>query len=152
VPEQALAEACGEWMYSQDHAARSLGVSLDEIAPGFARMSLCVRPDMLNSHALCHGGAIFTLADCAFAYAGNSRNQVTVASGCVIDYVRPAREGERLTAEAHERSLTGRTGLYDVTVQNQDGEVIAHMRGRSHRVSGAVLPESRATAGPASTA
>jgi acyl-CoA thioesterase len=124
-----------------DHAARSLGVVLDEIEPGRARLSMTVRDDMVNSHELCHGGMIFSLADCAFAYSCNSRNQKTVAAGATIDYLSAARLGDRLTAVAEERALAGRTGIYDVRVVDQNGELIAFFRGRSRRVAGAVLPE-----------
>jgi len=140
VDEQTLAEACGAEMYQKDHAAKALGVSLQEIGPGFARMTMTVRDDMLNSHAMCHGGMIFALADCAFAYSCNGRNQVTVAAGCSIDYINPARAGDSLLAVARERSLERRTGIYDVTVTNQDDTIIAHFRGRSHRIGGEVVP------------
>jgi len=138
---QQIAEACGVRMYELDHAARSLGVVLDEIEPGRARLSMTVRDDMVNSHDLCHGGMIFSLADCAFAYSCNSRNGKTVAAGASIDYVSAARLGDRLTAIAEERALAGRTGIYDVRVVDQNGELIAFFRGRSHRVAGAILPE-----------
>ncbi|RKZ37975.1 MAG: hydroxyphenylacetyl-CoA thioesterase PaaI [Gammaproteobacteria bacterium] len=136
-----LAEACGDEMYQKDHAAKALGVSLREIGPGYARMTMTVRDDMLNSHAMCHGGMIFALADCAFAYSCNGRNQVTVAAGCSIDYINPARAGDNLVAVARERSLERRTGIYDVTVTNQDNTIIAHFRGRSHCIGGDVVPE-----------
>jgi acyl-CoA thioesterase len=91
---------------------------------------------MSNSHSICHGGAIFTLADSAFAFACNSYNRSTVASGGSIDFVTPARIGDELTAEATERALPGRLGLYDVTVTDQSGHPIAFFRGRSYRVTG----------------
>jgi acyl-CoA thioesterase len=138
---QQIAEACGVRMYELDHAARSLGVVLDEIEPGRSRVSMTVRDDMVNSHDICHGGMIFSLADCAFAYSCNSRNRKTVAAGATIDYLSAARRGDRLTAVAEERALAGRTGIYDVRVVDQNGELIACFRGRSRRVAGAVLPE-----------
>jgi acyl-CoA thioesterase len=138
---QQLAEACGARLHRQDRAARALGVSLDEIAPGRARVSMTVRDDMVNSHGTCHGGVIFLLADCAFEYSCNSRNQKTVAAGATIDYTSPSRLGDRLTAIAEERSLAGRTGVYDVQVVDQDEKLIACFRGRSYRVAGEVLPE-----------
>jgi acyl-CoA thioesterase len=128
-------------MYEMDHAARSLGVVVDEIEPGRARVSMTVRGDMVNSHDICHGGMIFSLADCAFAYSCNSRNRKTVAAGATIDFISAARLGDRLTAVAEERALAGRTGIYDVRVVDQKGELIAFFRGRSRRVSGALLPE-----------
>jgi acyl-CoA thioesterase len=98
-----------------------------------------VRADMLNGHQTCHGGYLFTLADSAFAYACNSHNQNTVASACHIDFLAPAMEGDILEAEAVERSLTGRTGVYDVTVRTHAGKTIALFRGKSYRISGEVI-------------
>ena len=135
---QALAELAGKTMYERDPASRALGMTLDEIRPGYARMSMPVRADMLNGHASCHGGFIFTLADSAFAFACNSHNFNTVGAGCTIDYLAPGREGDLLTAEAVEQALAGKTGVYDVVVRNQDGRSIALFRGKSHRVSGLV--------------
>lgn len=141
---QALAERAGKIMYDRDPASQGLGMSLDEIRPGYARMSMTVRPDMLNGHASCHGGFIFALADSAFAFACNSHNFVTVGASCTIDYLAPGREGDRLTAEAVEMSLAGKTGIYDIKVSNQEGKTIALFRGKSHRVSGHVVePETQ---------
>ena len=136
---QALAELAGKTMYERDPASKGLGMRLDEIRPGYARMSMRVRPDMLNGHASCHGGFIFTLADSAFAFACNSHNFNTVGAGCTIDYLAPGREGDLLTAEAQEQALAGKTGVYDVTVTNGEGKTIALFRGKSHRVSGTVV-------------
>jgi acyl-CoA thioesterase len=96
---------------------------------------------MLNGHAICHGGFIFSLADSAFAFACNSYNLSTVASGCAIDFVAPAREGDVLTAAARERSASGRTGVYDIEVTNQRGEAVALFRGKSYRVKGHVIEQ-----------
>jgi acyl-CoA thioesterase len=123
-------------MLAEDAASRGLGMKVDAIGPGFARLTMPVRPDMLNGFKICHGGFITTLADSAFAFACNSYNELTVAAGIVVDFVAPAREGELLTAEAREVALAGRTGVYDVTVKNQRGEVIAVLRGRSYRMKG----------------
>ena len=136
---QALAELAGKTMYERDPASKGLGMRLDEIRPGYARMSMRVRPDMLNGHASCHGGFIFTLADSAFAFGCNSHNFNTVDAGCTIDYLAPGREGDLLTAEAVEQALAGKTGVYDVTVTNAEGKTIALFRGKSHRVSGTVV-------------
>jgi acyl-CoA thioesterase len=136
---QALAELAGKAMYERDPASQALGMTLDEIRPGYARMSMPVRGDMLNGHGTCHGGYIFMLADSAFAFACNSHNNVTVGAGCTIDYLAPGREGDLLTAQAVEQALTGKTGVYDIMVTNQEGRKIALFRGKSHRVSGHVV-------------
>ena len=135
---QALAELAGKTMYERDPASQALGMLLDEIRPGYARMSMRVRGDMLNGHATCHGGYIFMLADSAFAFACNSHNFNTVGAGCTIDYLAPGREGDVLVAEAVEQALQGKTGIYDIKVSNQEGRTIALFRGKSHRVSGMV--------------
>ena len=102
-------------------------------------MTMTVRADMLNGHAICHGGFVFTLADSAFAFACNSYNLNTVANGCTIEFLAPAHEGDVLTAVAHERSQVGRNGVYDVDVRNQDAVMIAHFRGKSTRIKGEVI-------------
>jgi len=143
---QALAEATVQAMYPRDNASQALGMKILEIAPGRARMSMLVRSDMLNGHATCHGGFIFALADSAFAFSCNSRNQATVASGCSIEYLAPGAVNDVLTAEAIEQSLAGRTGVYDITVTNQDGKRIALFRGKSYRIKGEVIAGLDATA------
>ena len=136
---QALAERVAAGMYARDTASQAMGMRIVRVAPGHAEMAMTVRADMLNGHAICHGGFIFTLADSAFAYACNSYNLNTVASGCAIDFTAPAREGDVLTARAHERQLAGRTGVYDVEVANQRGEPVAMFRGKSYRIKGHLI-------------
>ena len=135
---QQLAELAGKAMYERDPASQRLGMTLDQIRPGYARMSMRVREDMLNGHGTCHGGYIFMLADSAFAFACNSHNVNTVGAGCSIDYLSPGREGDLLTAEATEQALSGKTGVYDVVVTNGEGRKVALFRGKSHRVHGVV--------------
>jgi acyl-CoA thioesterase len=135
---QTLAELAGKTMYERDPASQALGMVLAEIRPGYARMTMTVRADMLNGHQSCHGGYIFMLADSAFAFACNSHNHNTVGAGCTIDYLAPGREGDLLTAEASEQALAGKTGVYDVKVSNGEGRTIALFRGKSHRVAGMV--------------
>ena len=134
-----LAARVAAAMWERDDASRGLGMRLVGVAPGRAELAMPVRRDMLNGHAICHGGFIFTLADSAFAYACNSYNLNTVAAGCTIDFVAPAREGDVLTALAHEMSVSGRTGVYDIEVVNQRGERIALFRGKSYRIKGHVI-------------
>jgi acyl-CoA thioesterase len=138
IHAQQLAELAGKAMYERDPASQRLGMTLDEIRPGYALMRMRVREDMLNGHGTCHGGYIFMLADSAFAFACNSHNFNTVGAGCSIDYLAPGREGDLLTAQAQEQALSGKTGVYDVVVANQEGRTVALFRGKSHRVSGMV--------------
>lgn len=133
---QQIAEHVGRGMLAEDAASRGLGIEVDAMAPGYARLRMRVRPEMLNGFKICHGGYITTLADSAFAFACNSRNELTLAAGIVVDFIAPAQLDDTLTAEARELSLSGRTGVYDATVRNQRGELIAILRGRSHRVTG----------------
>ncbi|MBK6334757.1 MAG: hydroxyphenylacetyl-CoA thioesterase PaaI [Betaproteobacteria bacterium] len=141
---QALAERVARGMYARDSASQALGMRIVRVAPGHAELAMAVRPDMLNGHAICHGGFIFTLADSAFAFACNSYNLTTVASGCAIDFLAPARAADVLTAIAQERSAAGRTGVYDIEVVNQRGEIIALFRGKSYRIKGHVIDDSPA--------
>lgn len=139
---QLLAQASARAMFEQDRASQSLGMRILEICPGYARLAMSVRGDMVNGHQLCHGGLIFTLADSAFAFACNTYNAVTVASAASIDFLLPARLGDELTATAEERSRSKRTGVYDVLVRNQEGESVALFRGRSHQLGGGVTADA----------
>ncbi|MEO7493443.1 MAG: hydroxyphenylacetyl-CoA thioesterase PaaI [Massilia sp.] len=137
----ALAQRAGAAMYARDPASQALGIALAEIGPGHARMTMTVRPDMLNGHGSCHGGYIFMLADSAFAFACNSYNHITVGAGCSIDYLAPAMAGDTLVAEASEQALNGKSGVYDVRVSNQEQRTVALFRGKSHRVGGLLIEE-----------
>jgi acyl-CoA thioesterase len=139
---QALAERVGESMFASDRASRGLGMRVASIGPGRAEMTMTVREDMLNGHAICHGGFIFLLADSTFAFACNSHNRNTVAQGCSIDYLAPAHLGDVLHAFGVERSRTGRTGVYDIEVRNQHGKTIALFRGKSYRIDGHVVDDA----------
>jgi len=136
---QALAQRCADAMFARDSASQGLGMRIVSVAPGFALMTMTVRADMLNGHATCHGGFIFALADSAFAFACNSHNLITVAAGCTIEFLLPAREGDLLTATGRERTLAGRSGIYDIDVINQHGATIAVFRGKSARIKGHVI-------------
>jgi len=124
-------------MWAGDAASQALGMSLNGVSPGCATLSMTVRSDMVNGHAICHGGIVFALADSAFAFACNSYNTVSVAQDCDIVFVAPARLGDVLIAEARERIRYGRNGIYDVTVRRGE-DVIAEFRGRSREVGGAL--------------
>ncbi len=133
---QQVAERVRAGMFAEDRAAQALGMEVTAIGPGSATLTMTVREHMLNGHAICHGGLIATLADTAFAYGCNSYDELTVASGFSIDFVAPGRLGDVLTARCIEVSRAGRTGVYDVTVENQRGERIAVFRGRSYTAKG----------------
>lgn len=137
---QEVAEACAAAMWERDGVCRAFDLSLDRVAPGEAVVSMTVTDGMTNGHGTAHGGFIFTLADTAFGYASNTRDQRTVAQHCAVTFIEAASVGDRLTATALERSLTGRSGIYDVTVTDQTGRTVAEFRGHSRTVAGAILP------------
>jgi acyl-CoA thioesterase len=133
---QHTAEWVRDGMWANDRAGKALGMRILSVTPGQAVLEMVVREDMLNGHDICHGGLVATLADTAFAYACNSYDELTVASGFSVDLLAPGHLGDVLTASAHEVSKAGRTGLYDIEVRNQAGKRIAVFRGRSHTVRG----------------
>jgi acyl-CoA thioesterase len=133
---QQVAEAVRDAMFANDRASKAMGMRIESVGPGRATLSMTVRDDMLNGFDICHGGLITTLADSAFAFACNSYNEVTVASGFNVDIIAPGRGGDVLTAVAQEVSQSGRTGVYDIDVHNQRGDKVAVFRGRSYRLKG----------------
>lgn len=126
-----IAKECAETMYAADAASKALGISVEVTGVGQAEARVEVTPEMINGFAVCHGGHIFALADTAFAFACNAYDQVTYAGGASIDFLRPAKGGDKLLAVATERHRAGRTGVYEVSVTNQDGDEIAVFSGRS---------------------
>lgn len=133
---QQTAERVRDGMFATDRASKMLGMRVVEVGPGHSTLAMTVRDDMLNGHDICHGGLIATLADSAFAFACNSYDALTLASGFGIDFVAPGRLGDVLTARCHEVAKAGRTGVYDTEVTNQRGERVAVFRGRSHTIKG----------------
>jgi len=134
-----LARRVAAAMYERDAAAQALGIDVLEVSEARATLTMRIRPDMLNGHAIAHGGIVFALAVTAFAYACNSRNEPTVALQCSISFSRPGRGGELLTARAEERTRTRRTSTYDITVTGEDGEIVALFRGTGYRRDGTYL-------------
>ncbi len=139
---QERAEKVAAAMWSEDHATRWIGMELAGIGEGSASLALTVQDHHCNGHGILHGGITFSLADSVFAFACNSRNRVTVAQHNVISYLAPVHSGDRLIATAVEVSLTGRSGIYDVAVVNQDGKKIAEFRGFSRAIGGQVFDET----------
>jgi len=136
-----LAQACSQFMYTNDAASKMLGIQIQADQPGCAKATMTVRADMTNGHAICHGGLLFTLADSAFAYASNNTNRSTVASGCSIEFIAPALQGDELTAIASERTRSGRTSVYDIEIFNQRDELIALFRGKGYQIRGSIIPQ-----------
>ena len=141
TPEET-ARRSAEAMWGGDRASQALGMSLDAVGPGTATLSMTLRDDMVNGHAIGHGGLTFALADSAFAFACNSYNRVTVAAGAEIRFRRPTRLGDRLVAIATERERRDRDGLYDVLVTVGD-EVVAVFIGRSKEIGGTLVDDAQ---------
>lgn len=137
---QRVAELCAQALLAGDRASGSLGMRMEEVKPGAARLRMTVRPDMVNGHGICHGGIVFALADSAFAVACNTYNTITVAAAASIDFLAPARVNDELTAQARELWRSKRSGIYEIVVSNQRGESVALFRGRSHSTEGHIVP------------
>ncbi|MGZ8737181.1 MAG: hydroxyphenylacetyl-CoA thioesterase PaaI [Nocardioides sp.] len=137
---QERADRAAAAMWAGDAASQALGMRLVEVGPGRAVIEMRVREDMVNGHAIGHGGLTFTLADSAFAFACNSHNRSTVAHECEVRFTAPTRLGDVLVAEALERSREGRDGVYDVTVRCGD-TVVAEFVGRSKEIRGTLFEE-----------
>ncbi|KUJ80298.1 phenylacetic acid degradation protein PaaD [Ruegeria marisrubri] len=136
------AEKSAAAMWAGDNASKWAGMEILHIDEGTATLEMTVEEHHCNGHGICHGGVTFMLADSAFALACNSRNQSTVAQHNLISFIAPGHRGDRLVAKATELSLTGRSGIYDVTVTNQDGRKIAEFRGFSRAIKGSLFDEN----------
>ncbi len=143
LDDDARARACAEVMWDSDRASQQLGMRIEYVTAGRARLSITIREDMVNGWGICHGAFITAVADSAFAFACNTYDEMTVASGFDITFLDPARSGDRLEATATERSRRGRSGLYDVTVTRSPvgaaPTVCAEFRGRSRSLGRSIL-------------
>lgn len=137
-----LARRIAEKLFEREGTSSAWAIKLEDAREGYARLSMRVRADMLNGHAMAHGGMIFALADTAFAYACNSRNKSTVAQHASISFLAPAQLDDVLVAEAREVARAGRSGTYAVSVHTDDGRVIAEFNGLSRSIGGAVIDEA----------
>lgn len=127
-------------MWAEDDASRAMGMELVDVGPGRARLRMTVRDDMVQGHRTCHGGALFTLCDSAFAFACNSGGEVTVASSAEITFVAPAHAGDVLVADAVEEARYGRSGLTRVRLTREpDGGLVALFTGRSRSLGRPLL-------------
>ncbi len=142
ISAQERAERSRDAMWGSDEASRWLGMVCEHIAPGEAVVTMALEAHHCNGHKTCHGGVSYALGDSAFALACNSYNQVAVAQHNSMTYIAPAFTGDVLTAHAVERSRAGRSGIYDVRITNQNGELIAEFRGGSRVIRGQHFEES----------
>jgi acyl-CoA thioesterase len=134
-----LARQIADTLLQREGTGPAWGVSIDDAREGYALVRMTLRDDMLNGHRSAHGGMIFALADTAFAYACNSRNENTVAQNATISFLAPAQVGDVLIAEAREVSRSGRSGVYQVSVKSVAGAVIAEFTGLSRTIGGSVI-------------
>ena len=134
-----LAERVARYMFSNEGTGPAWGIVIEEARLGYARLSMRVRADMLNGHGIVHGGMVFALADTAFAYVCNGRNEKTVAAQASIVFLGSASDGETLIAEAEELANAGRSGVTRVSVRTTDARPIAEFTGYSRAVGGAVV-------------
>ena len=141
TPHERARES-GIVMRQNDSAFRALGAELESIGTGTASVRLQITENHTNGHGFCHGGVIFTLADATFGFACNSYNVKAVAQSCNITYISPVKETDILVAEAKELKKFGRSGIYDVTIKNQDETLIAVFRGHSRETTGSIFQEN----------
>jgi acyl-CoA thioesterase len=134
-----LANAVAHHMFSQEGTGPVWGIVIEEAREGYARLSMLVRAEMLNGHGIVHGGMVFALADTAFAYVCNGRNEKTVAAQASIAFLGSASEGEMLIAEAGELAAVGRSGVTRVSVRTGAGRAIAEFTGYSRTLGGTVI-------------
>lgn len=142
ISAQERAERSRDAMWGSDEASRWLGMTCERVGPGEAVVTMALEAHHCNGHKTCHGGVSYALGDSAFALACNSYNQVAVAQHNSMTYIAPAFAGDVLTAHAVERSRAGRSGIYDVRITNQNGDLIAEFRGGSRVIRGQHFEES----------
>lgn len=134
-----LAQRIARHMHGAESTSSAWSLKFEDAGEGWARASMIISEDMLNGHGTAHGGVIFSLADTVFAWACNSRNQKSVAQNASISFLSPVLAGERLVAEAHEVSMAGRSGVFNVVVKGEDGRSVAVFQGLSRTIRGTVL-------------
>jgi acyl-CoA thioesterase len=139
VNRDELASRVAHHMLSGEGTGPAWGIKIEEAREDYARISMVVRADMLNSHQIAHGGMIFALADTAFAYVCNGADHASVAAQASIIFLDKVSEGEMLIAEAQEVAHEGRAGVTRVSVRAGDGRSVAEFTGYSRTLGGAVI-------------
>lgn len=134
-----LASRVAHGMLAAEGTGPAWDIVIEEARAGYARLSMKVRADMLNGHRIVHGGMVFALADTAFAYVCNGRNEKAVAAQASIVFLGSAGEGDTLVADAEEVATAGRSGVTRVAVRTSDGRAIAEFTGYSRTIGGSVI-------------
>ncbi len=127
-------------MLDTDQFSKWLGLEVDGFGSGYCKLHFTIRPEMLNGFGIVHGGVVFSAADSAFAFACNSHGRISVALDVQITFIRSAKEGDVLTIEAKEVHLGYKTSFYNITVHNEQDEIIATFKGTAYRTSKDILP------------
>ncbi len=126
-------------MIKDDLFSRWLGITVIDIKEGYSKISMTLRGEMINGLGTIHGGIAFSLADSAFAFACNNRNNLSVALDTSISFIKATRPGDTLTAEAKELHNGRSTGVYHITVTNQNSEPVAYFKGTCFRTGKPLL-------------
>ncbi|HET9747192.1 MAG TPA: hydroxyphenylacetyl-CoA thioesterase PaaI [Chitinophagaceae bacterium] len=120
-------------MMENDFFSQWLGIEVLDIKEGYSKIRMTVRKEMVNGFGIVHGGIPFSLADSAFAFACNNRNNLSVALDTSINFIKPVQVGDELTAEATEVHNGKSTGLYHIAITNQSNHIVAHFKGLCFR-------------------
>lgn len=126
-------------MMENDFFSQWLGIEVLEIKEGYSKIKMLVRKEMVNGFGIVHGGIPFSLADSAFAFACNNRNNLSVALDTSINFIKPVHVGDTLLAEAVEIHNGRSTGLYHISIINQHEHMIAHFKGLCFRTNKTLL-------------
>ena len=140
VEKDKLANEVVRHMMDNDLFSQWLGIEILEIKEGYSKLKMLVRKEMINGFAVVHGGIAFSLADSAFAFACNNRNNLSMALDTSIHFTKPVHVGDMLTAEAKEIHNGRSTGLYHITISNQFNNVVALFKGTCFRTGKNLLP------------
>jgi acyl-CoA thioesterase len=127
-------------MMKHDLFSQWLGIEVLDIKEGYSKITMKVREEMINGFGIVHGGIAFSLADSAFAFACNNRNNLSVALDTAINFTKPVHVGDQLTAEAKELHNGKSTGLYHITIKNQNDHTVALFKGTCFRTSKTLIP------------
>lgn len=136
-----LAQLVVNHIMEHDKFSQWLGIEVLAVKEGYSKIKMLVREEMINGFGIVHGGIAFSLADSAFAFACNNRNNLSVALDTSINFTRAIEVGDTITAEAKESHNGRSTGLYFITITNQNNEQVAHFKGTCFRTGKTLLKQ-----------
>lgn len=123
-----------QFMFNQDAFSQWMGVKIIEIKEKYCLLEMPIKPEMINGLKTVHGGIIFSFADTALAFSSNNTGDAAVALNCIINFTKAVKLGDTLTAESILISDTRKTGIYDITIKNQNEELVASFRGTVYKI------------------